>query len=521
MKFDDVLREIGDFGLYQKRLMFLSCITACCVIMQNISPVFTIKIPKHRCKIPTYPNDTYELHSPDHASLVNETIPLRNGEYSECTLYDAMESDGTENRTERACNDWVFDKSVFTATLVTELNLVCERKIYRSHSSMMIFAGKFVGAFLNSMAGDYFGRRRVYTFMMLALIGTSVGIVFVSSLPALMAFRFMAGAFTTGSYLCIYVITLEILGTRYRRYASIASKCAISFAMLTGTLFAYLLRDWQHFQAALASPAILLFIGYFFIPESPRWLVSKGRHEEAQKVLEVVARVNGRSLPPRFQIEAPAFMAGARAASGPKGKQGVSPLSLFRIPRLFLRYTFLYFCWILTIMTTYGLMLNVSNMSGNIFLNFGILSAMDLFSVIFFALMIERVGRRYFVIGAMGLGGLACMATILPVTGSREACLWAGGCAWRPQCRPYTRCLPTVLRSFGLGSCSMMSRIGGIASPYVADLNTYVMGTFGAVLPQMVFGAAGLLTAIMTFFLPETRGRHLPETVRDAELFGR
>nr|KAG5698213.1 hypothetical protein BaRGS_030576 [Batillaria attramentaria] len=315
MKFDDVLREIGEFGLYQKRLMFLLCVTTCSVIMQNISPVFTIKIPKHRCKIPTYPNDTYELQSADHASLVNETIPLRNGEYSECTLYDVMESDGTENRTERACNDWVFDKSVFTATLVTELNLVCQRKMYRSHSSMMIFAGKFVGAFLNSMGGDYFGRRRVYTFMMLALIGTSVGIVFVSNLPALMAFRFMAGAFSTGSYLCTYVIS--------------------------------------------------------------------------------------------------AFARAAKS-SGPKGKQGFSLLSLFRVPRLLLRYTFLYFCWILVSMTNYGLMLNVSNMSGNIFLNFGIMSALDLFSVIFFALLIERVGRRPFVVGAVGLGGLACTATILP-----------------------------------------------------------------------------------------------------------
>ncbi|KAK7497283.1 hypothetical protein BaRGS_00011577 [Batillaria attramentaria] len=499
MKFDDVLREIGEFGLYQKRLMFLLCITSCCVVMQNISPVFTVKIPKHRCKIPTYPNDTYQLQSPDHASLVNETIPLRNGEYSECTLYDAVGSDGTENRTERACNDWVFDKSVFTATLVTE------RKIYRSHSSMMIFAGKFVGAFLASMAGDY--------------------------LPALMAFRFMAGAFTTGSYLCIYVITLELLGTRYRRYSSIVAVIADIFAMLAATLFAYLLRHWQHFQASLASLTIFLFIAYFFIPESPRWLVSKGRHEEAQKVLEVVARINGRSLPPRFQIEALASMAGVRAASGPKGKQGVSPLSLFRIPRLFLRYTLLYFCWILTIMCYYGLMLNVSNMSGNIFLNFGLMTVLpEVFSVAVLSLLLERVGRRSFVIGAVGLGGLACMATILPVVFGgndwiiRGLSLGGRMCVSATSSALYTlspELFPTVLRSFGLGSCSMMSRIGGIASPYVADLNTYVMGTFGAVLPQMVFGAAGLLTAIMTFFLPETRGRHLPETVRDAELFGR
>ena len=32
---------------------------------------------------------------------------------------------------------------------------------------------------------------------------------------------------------------------------------------------------------------------------------------------------------------------------------------------------------------------------------------------------------------------------------------------------------PTVLRSFGLGSCSMLARIGGLAAPYVADLVSF------------------------------------------------
>ena len=51
--------------------------------------------------------------------------------------------------------------------------------------------------------------------------------------------------------------------------------------------------------------------------------------------------------------------------------------------------------------------------------------------------------------------------------------------------------------------------------------NTYVSGVWGPALPQIVSGVAGILTAILVFFLPETRGRLLPETVRDAEMFGR
>jgi hypothetical protein len=40
-----------------------------------------------------------------------------------------------------------------------------------------------------------------------------------------------------------------------------------------------------------------------FLPESPRWLLAKGRLEEGSKILETLARVNKNELPPTFKIK--------------------------------------------------------------------------------------------------------------------------------------------------------------------------------------------------------------------------
>lgn len=70
---------------------------------------------------------------------------------------------------------------------------------------------------------------------------------------------------------------------------------------------------------------------------------------------------------------------------------------------------------IFLMMCMYGLMLNVSNMSGDVFLNFTLLCIVDLLSVGFFALLVDRAGRRILLVGVTALGGVACTATILPV----------------------------------------------------------------------------------------------------------
>ena len=84
------------------------------------------------------------------------------------------------------------------------------------------------------------------------------------------------------------------------------------------------------------------------MPESPRWLASKGRHKEAKEVMERVAKMNGKSL------DMEELSLHSLVDSGSEGKDEqtdgkkttkVTPWALFRIPRLFFRFGRQYLTW--------------------------------------------------------------------------------------------------------------------------------------------------------------------------------
>jgi hypothetical protein len=48
---------------------------------------------------------------------------------------------------------------------------------------------------------------------------------------------------------------------------------------------------------------IICFLVLRVLPESPRWLLARGRFEEAEKILKKMARVNGKSLPANYMVQ--------------------------------------------------------------------------------------------------------------------------------------------------------------------------------------------------------------------------
>ena len=73
---------------------------------------------------------------------------------------------------------------------------------------------------------------------------------------------------------------------------------------------------------------------------------------------------------------------------------------------------------------------------------------------------------------------------------------------------------PTSVRNSGMGTCSMMARVGAIVAPLILSMGDSLNSTS---FPFLVFGISGILGAASAVLLPETLNKNLPETVVEAE----
>ena len=88
-----------------------------------------------------------------------------------------------------------------------------------------------------------------------------------------------------------------MVGGKWRVIAGLCLEfpCALGFTTLPA--MAYLLPNWTHLQLAITLPTLAFIAVAFLIPESPRWLLTKGRMEEAEETLKNAVKSNGLNWP--------------------------------------------------------------------------------------------------------------------------------------------------------------------------------------------------------------------------------
>ncbi|KAK3775405.1 hypothetical protein RRG08_013250 [Elysia crispata] len=401
-------------------------------------------------------------------------------------------------------------------TVVSEWDLVCDLRWMKATITSIQFGGLLTGSIIGGHSGDYFGRKKtLYGSYFLHTVFDVIAAYSVSW-QMFTALRFFIGTMIGIILVVIVPYPTEFFPIRWRHTIPAIPMWPLgSLAFASG---AWLFQDWAHLQLTCAVLALPGLLGYFYIPESARWLATRGRLDEAYAVLEKMARVNGKKLPPTAMDTIKEI---AQEEKSSKGRHDYSYIDIFTTKAMAQLTVIFGFKWFVLSMVFYGLSFAVSSFAGDLYLNMFLMSVVELPAYLLSFLLIDRIGRRwtclFFLVVTM-LVSFTCVGLHLKAPEDLRDKLISACCltaklavsaCWSASQTWVTESYPTVTRSLGYGFANMTSRIGAIISPFVINLDQMPLFTF------ILMGAMTLVSMVITCFVPETQNKVMAETVHE------
>ncbi|KAJ8958307.1 hypothetical protein NQ318_017453, partial [Aromia moschata] len=427
-------------------------------------------------------------------------------------------ADNATDKCATNCSGHVFDKSLFTNTIATEWDLVCQRQYLADFAQTVTMLGILFGNMLFGYLSDRFGRRNPLVCAVILQAASGLAAALSPWFPLFLVMRFLAALATGGTMVTSFVLVMEIVGTEWRTVLGILYQIPFNLGHLLLPVIGYFLRDWRYFQAAISIPSVALVSYYWLLPESPRWQLAVGQKEEAVAMLKKAAKRNG--LPTdNIENDVDSYLGKKDLRETEQSKGNI--VDLFRTPIMRVYTIAICFNWIVCGLCFFGVSQFIGQLGGNIFVNVALSAVIQIPSSLFACWATKAWGRKKTLIVANVLSGASLL--LIAVVPSEPAWIkptlstvgMFGLALAFPTVYIYSgELFPTVVRNIGVGTSSMSARIGSMAAPFVASL-----ASVEPWIPPVIFGTVPLVGALLCYKLPETLDCKLPDTIEEAERF--
>ncbi|XP_069447628.1 solute carrier family 22 member 4 isoform X1 [Ovis canadensis] len=523
--YDEVTAFLGKWGPFQRLIFFLLSASIIPNGFNGMSVVFLAGTPEHRCWVP----DTANLSS----AWRNHSVPVRLQDgrevpqscrryrlativnFSALGLEPGRDVDLEQLEQEGCLDGWEFSQDIYLSTIVTEQwSLVCEEDWKTPLTTSLFFVGVLLGSFVSGQLSDRFGRKTILFATMAVQTGFSFLQIFSINWEMFTVLFVIVGMGQISNYVVAFILGAEILGKSVRVIFSTLGVCtffAVGYMLLP--LFAYFIRDWRMLLLALTVPGLLCVPLWWFIPESPRWLLSQRRFKEAEDIIQKAAKINNVTAP------VVVFDPVEQQEQLPLKQQKVFILDLFRTRHIATITIMSLLLWMLTSVGYFALSLNTPNLHGDPYLNCFFSALIEVPAYIAAWLLLRTLPRRYIIAGVLFFGGSVLLLIQLVPAGYNFLSIGLamlgkfGITSAFAMLYVFTAELyPTLVRNMAVGVGSMASRVGSIIAPYFVYL-----GAYNRVLPYILMGSLTVLIGIITLFLPESFGRTLPETLEQMQ----
>ena len=380
------------------------------------------------------------------------------------------------------------------------------------------FVGMFIGAGASGWLADRYGRKAVFqTTLLIFSIATFLN-AFAWNLESMLLFRFLVGLGLGGELPVVSALMSEFIPTKSRGRFVVLLESFWAWGWLAAALIAFFVIPQYGWQASFligALPAFYVWVIRRKLPESPRWLESRGRMKEAEQVMRALelesSRNLGRLLP---KVEG----GGAQKPGKPMGLK-----ELWR-GKYFTRTLMLWIAWFCLIFGYYGIFIWLPTLL--VQAGFTMIKSFEYVLIITLAQvpgyfsaawLVERWGRKPTLASYLFLSAL--MAYFYGQSGDIAGILLFGSLmsffnlgAWGAIYAYTPELYPTRARASGAGFAASFGRIGGILAPYTVGMLLPSMGTGG------VFGMNAIMLAVAGVAILalgiETKGLRLEQIAR-------
>lgn len=394
------------------------------------------------------------------------------------------------------------------------------------------FVGMAVGASLGGLLADRFGRRQVFALTLLVFGLASGASALVGGVAALLVLRFFVGLGLGAELPVASSYMSEFAPARIRGRVIVILEAFWAIGWIASALIGYLVvplsdNGWRFAFLIGAIPAVYAFVVRWGLPESPRWLASRGRLTEADRIVtefEAAAAHSAKHTPQSpakepsdedhatadTETQQPAILAATMGERLRALWSAEFRLRTFAVWLVWLCVNFAYygaFIWIPSILVEAGFSLVRS---------FGFTLIITLAQLPGYALaawLIEVWGRR--VVLSVFLTGSALGALWFGTATSEVAIIAAGMLlsffnlgAWGALYAVTPELYPTSLRATGAGWAAGVGRIASICAPLLVPV---MLGAGGTGLTFAVFAAFFIVAATAAWALKDQRGLALDE----------
>ncbi|GAB7547861.1 MFS transporter [Cupriavidus sp. 8B] len=380
------------------------------------------------------------------------------------------------------------------------------------------YLGQLAGALFFSWIAERFGRVPAMVAAIATFTTMSIACGFATNYESLLIFRALQGFGLGGEVPIAAVYISEITKAHGRGKFVLLYELIFSVGVVAAGVIGYWVvphLGWHYMFFIGAIPILIIYMIRRWLPESPRWLASKGKFREADEALKGIEREVEAAVGHPLPAPQPVAVTNAR-------KEESSWKELFS--KAYAVRTFIVWSiWFASYLVYYGISTWLPTLYHTVFklplelsLRYGLVStAIGFVGATVCAFSIDRLGRKaWFALSLAGAGGFLLALWMSGASTPEHLLVYGSGAYFFATAAAigvylYTPELyPTRIRALGVGTATAWLRVASMAGPIIIG----GLMKFGLGLVFAVFAAISLVAAVLVAkFAIETKERVLEE----------